>query len=275
MVEGHLTKLAFVKTSFVANPNKKGNSLPKSHKQGKVVHKPKVVKPYVPIRNVPVARKYLTTPGTPSALAGFMNPSAAQKEVVVQYQNYFDSVASSYQQIKVDTSDNPMSTSGTFSEGIGRVDSFELWALPQFNLTTNSSTTMVAFGVPVSSGGNPACAAQQTTVLTPTSVSDWVKVGSWRRSELFADSIILPLDDGVEGFVLGTCTVLDVDTLTLAETILQYRAVYDIAWTMPSASRLNQAVLTSTSSNAWSAAVTGSLSTEDVMSSYIRLSNRT
>lgn len=170
-----------------------------------------------------------------NALRGFSNPSSSTNELVLQITDYFDSpgdVDFAFQQWNTNSYFDLFDSKYQNQANLAKLVSFDLWALPDFDVDTAVSAVMVLFGVPVQSSGLSVCAAQKTTLLTPTSVSDWVKVGSWRAKSLYADANVQPPADTTL-ICGGSFVVVDPDTMEPVATKIQYRAEATFAITMP------------------------------------------
>ena len=120
----------------------------------------------------------------------FWNPTASSREIVFKFVDFFDSPGTSgqtsdpysaFQQFKFDIGDVVNWTDNAVTTAAGaRVLRYRLYALPNFDPNFVSiATRAVLFGLPVRVGSEGAIVtvATKTTILTPTSVSDWVLVG--------------------------------------------------------------------------------------------------
>jgi hypothetical protein len=93
------------------------------------------------------------------------------------------------------------------------------------------------------------CAAQSTTLLTPTSVSDWVKVMDWEASKLFKDSNIRPQiivgESTVDRMPVASGVVLNPDDLTPLTTDgaqIQFMIRVKVAYSLPQVTTANFAL---------------------------------
>lgn len=208
--------------------------------------------------------------GMPSQLqAVFNNPTASTKEMVVTLVDFFESpkeTVSPYQQFQLDLKNMLGFNAGSTGAAspLARVTKFELFALPRsINADVAAATLAVLFGLPVNAGTGGtagATAAVKTTILTPTSVLDWVLVGSWNENTI--TSTAQQLISGSNGLtVLGTFAVFNPDDWTPVADPLQYMAKVTIAQALPSYFTVMGAVPTAISENAYSS-VTGSEATQ-------------
>lgn len=189
------------------------------------------------------------------------NPTGASKELVFKCYDFFDfssSTATAVHQYKFAANNfNIAPPSDTATPGVvpdanvGKIISVKLWALPQFAIDTSSSLYEVLFGVPVCNYGettvvgNPitgidqesfrGTAGQCTTVLTPTSVSDWVLCGSYTSKSLFKDSNFSPVFDDGSGQALFTYAVVNPDDgqQVSENTSIQFMVEVEIAQALP------------------------------------------
>jgi hypothetical protein len=134
----------------------------------------------------------------PRALMGFDGGDSSTKEILFRYTSYFnsqDQAATGNSGVYYFRTDQDfIENAASSGSPVMKVESVSLYALPAFGLDTTSSPVMVLFGVPVRSmdGTFIRNAAQQSTLLLPTSVSQWVKVGGWTADKLFEDSTLQP-----------------------------------------------------------------------------------
>lgn len=172
----------------------------------------------------------------PLALSGgFVDPTSSTNELLLDVTDYFDSTGDAefaFQQW-LTTSDYQIFNPKFNQANMVKLVSFDLYALPDFDLDTAASPVMVLFGVPVQVSGTSSCAAQQTTLLTPTSVSNWVKVGSWSAKSLFADANVAPPDSEGDRICGGSFVVVNPDDMEPSALRIQYRAEARFAITMP------------------------------------------
>lgn len=210
-------------------------------------HPHKKIGPPIPVRA-------LASP----AMSGWVNPTASNKELVVRATDYFDSAPKFYTQYLFSVNEN-----GIFqSPGLGssanycRVLSAKFYALPRFsNDAISSATVLVAFAVPATLPLNSASTVeeqnstslcQKSTLLTPTSVSDWVLVGEM-KSTAFDRSQAVPAYAANPGSnaglqVLGTLALLNPDDGTLSTSKVQYRVDIEYAQTVPNIATIKGAV---------------------------------
>ena len=174
----------------------------------------------------------------------FNNPSASDREIVTTIIDFFDfdfqtEPALAYKQyIFYPNNVYGMATASPGAPNpLGRPLSHELWALPRFvNDSVGTAGVAVMFGVPVTAGSGltASTCAQQTTFLTPTSVSDWVKVGEWNEKTVdLSTQQLLVAPDG--GTAMSTFTVIDPDdsTLITSGNPIQFMAKTKVAQALP------------------------------------------
>ena len=151
----------------------------------------------------------------------FMNPTSSDREIRTTLVDFFDynfgtDIALAFRQYLFNVAN--VYGFNTASPGapnpMAQVLAFQLWALPRFsNDNVARATLAVLYGLPVTGGAESTTgttAALQTTILTPTSVSDWVKVGEWNEKTIDLTTqqpLITP--DG--NSALGTFVVVDPD----------------------------------------------------------------
>jgi len=129
---------------------------------------------------------------------GFDGGEASTKEILFRYTSYFNSLdqaaTGNSGVYYFRTDQNFIENAASTGSPVMKVESVALYALPGFGLNTAASPAMVLFGVPVRSmdGTFIRNCAQQSTMLLPTSVSQWVKVGGWTADKLFGDSTLQP-----------------------------------------------------------------------------------
>lgn len=93
--------------------------------------------------------------------------------------------------------------------------------------------------------------------MTPTSVSDWVCVGSWQEQTVFSSSEVSPAFVTPSGdaepslMALGTFAVLNPDDLTLSSSVVQYRVELEVAVTMPVLSNIRASIPSANEPDAW------------------------
>jgi len=210
------------------------------------------------------AKNVVVKASMPSPLQSvFNNPTAAAKEMLVTLTDFFESpaeVLSPYQQYQLDLRNALGFNSGSTGvvAPLARVTKFELFALPRTqNAAVAASTLAVLFGLPVNAGTGEsagATAATKTTVLTPTSVLDWVPVGSWSESTI--TSTVQQLLTTPEGLtILGTFAVFNPDDWTPTNDAIQYMAKVTMAQALPSYFTVQGAVPTAIGETAYSSPV--------------------
>jgi len=112
----------------------------------------------------------------------------------------------------------------------------ELYALPKFALDSVASSILIVTTCPVICGNSSltAAGAVQSTLVLPTSVQKWVKVGSWTASQLFDSSEYLPAietETGNQPIFSGVC--LNPDSLAVAASNVQMKIVLHLAQAIP------------------------------------------
>jgi hypothetical protein len=169
---------------------------------------------------------------------GWYNPKSSSKEIKVVLTDFFDStdgILGTYQQWLFSPV-NPFfpSAAGSADANLGKVTKVRFYALPSFTLDTSASPQMVIFGLPVLASGVGACASQQSTLLTPTSVSDWVSVGGWDASKIFADANVIPaVNDATSATPLGSLRVVNPDDYSASSVIVQFMVQAHVSYTLP------------------------------------------
>ena len=177
----------------------------------------------------------------------FMNPTSSDREIRTTLVDFFDydfgtDIALAFKQYLFNVAN--VYGFNTASPGapspMARLLGFQLWALPRFsNDNVADATLAVLFGLPVTGGAEgttATTAALQTTLLTPTSVSDWVKVGEWNE-ETIDSTTQQPLITPDGNTALGTFVVVDPDDfeVLLDATLpsVQFMAKTTIAQALP------------------------------------------
>lgn len=213
----------------------------------------------------------------------FWNPTAATREIHMTYVDFFDvkpltTDGTPYRQYKADTSsfvDLDGIAPGT-TAAFSRITGFKLWALPRtVNAGVAGAVVAVLFGLPVQPGSASSTttggtAATKTTILTPTSVSDWVLVGEWNEKTLATTSQVLDING--TGFVaLGSFAVCDPDDFNLityeseSETGIQFMAEVSFAQTIPNVVNVAAGVSAAADVTVYTSTTGGSLSTNPMM----------
>ena len=229
----------------------------------------------------------VSTAAMPTELKSiFFNPTSATREIVYTVTDFFDSTGDEtlqYQQIQM-SMENPLGmlhAQGTPTP-FGRVEKFDLYALPRsVNAAVASSTLAVLFGLPVVGGSVPSdettagneakgTAATRTTILTPTSVSDWVHVGHWDRKTLELSSQSLQAQQGMT--VLGAMTVVDPDKWTPVTSKIQYMAKTTIRQSLPNTVEVTGTVPSGGNANMFNIASTATPGKLDLMVEAIGVS---
>jgi len=202
------------------------------------------------------------------------NPSGSQKELVWEFVDFFDYVKSTatptkpFRQYILDVSNNIITPSPLNpAKNIGRVEKVKLWALPQFDIDVGIASIAVDFGVPVVQSGaasalvsaNEATAAQKGTLLTPTSVSDWVLVGSYDAKSIFDQSNFGPVFNTSGDQVLFTVAVVNPDDGKESGSTVQFMLECTMSQTIAPQNNIKMKLIESADTNAWSQAGTGSV----------------
>lgn len=178
--------------------------------------------------------------GTTNYMEGFYDPTDATSEIRFRVTDYFDSSANAtnyVDQYLFDVSQEfvrPSPISGMNST-MCFVESVTLFALPGFSVATNTGALLVPFHVPVkfNANGETQTACQQSTLLTPSSVSNWVKVGSWKAKKLFRDGIYSPIRSQGSNQVLFCVGCFEPDDLTPTTVKVQFRAEIIVSQNLP------------------------------------------
>lgn len=195
------------------------------------------------------------------------NPTSAGNEVILAVTDYFDSdptAASQAYLVNVPSLPTISSVDGS-SEAYGnRIKRVHVHALPRFEEDTATSSSLVMFAVPAlrpitgdDSGKNYF--AQDATLLTPTSVSNWVKVGSYDFDNLFGvtgyEPVYTNVNDTVKKSLLNVfeIQVLDPDDFTASKNAIQYRVDIEYAANVPLIQQVYQTVLSE--ATAWKGGV--------------------
>lgn len=221
------------------NPPNKGKNV-KNDKNIKKVVRPSAYKPPARAVKAFAARQS----ADPKLASIFNNPSAANSEIHVTLTDFFESSSGLelYQQHLADLASLAklinVSTSGT-SRPLARITKYELFALPRFNNgDVAGAALMVLFGLPVTPSvaatgiAAGSTVATRSTLLTPTSVSDWVLVGRWTDHSLSsAPSMLMSNSNGYTA--LGAFVVVDPDDFLPVATTIQYMARITFAQTIP------------------------------------------
>jgi len=241
-------------------------------------------------------------PGYDSFMATLTsNPQASKKELVLQAIDFFEYGGETQQALR-QYKFNPNSfnllppVSGALGgpdRNVGKITGCKVWALPSFIANGDGSgpsaaTVQVLFGVPINNfqqlnvQPDPAdntqdnyrgTAGQTATILTPTSVSDWVEVGSWKSSKLFSDSNFGPVYDDFGNQCLFTYSVVDPNAATQSAIKLQFMIEVTVEQTLPVLGTVKADQVATQSSDAWSGATTADVSDQPAMVSLVRLQN--
>jgi hypothetical protein len=151
-----------------------------------------------------------------------------------------------------------------------KVTKVNVWAQQPFagsaGLEQNTENTyVVLFGLPASNDTTTGiCVAQQSTPISPSSVPQWIHVGHWSSKTTLKDSNVdlLPESDGQ---VIAAVSLLDAQSLEPSADKVVYKIVYETLETLPVITT-NQVAVTSTSSTgAWTGAVSGTLVATNVL----------
>lgn len=185
-----------------------------------------------------------------------VNPSGSAKELVFECIDFFDYVPNPAAGLR-QYAFNPKSFnltppfpgaggSATVENNVGKIKSVKLYALPDFSLNVSAASVQVLFGCPVSKFGRydnastppeqdgfVGTVAQRATLLTPTSVSDWVEIGGWSASSLFKDANFGPTYTPSQEQVLFTISCLDPDDASLSDLNVQLMVVVEVAQSLP------------------------------------------
>jgi len=180
----------------------------------------------------------------PNTLSGFSDSGVGStREILYRITDYFDSADGTNGSVEywyrldnnfADSSPNIPQAS------YQKIHSVELYALPRFSVDTAASPVVVLFGVPIMSSvtGTSRNSAQRSTLLTPSSVSTWQKVGGWSASVLLSDTQqSLSVQSNTGGFdfaCLAACTVVDPDDYTaITDNGVQFKMVISVRQTLP------------------------------------------
>lgn len=254
-------------------------AIPASKKKSKFLHNQ--------LASLRLKRRPETGDGGFSALDSFTgsfgnNPQGSKKELVLDIIDFFDydgTTCNAVNQYKYSVNnfnivppDTNAISGAVPQKNVGKVTSVKLWALPAFSLDTDSSAVMVLFGVPVNAYGNTAIvgdpitgidqqsykgtAGQMATVLTPTSVSDWVMVGKWDATSLFGDSNFYPAYDDGSNQALFTYSVVDPDSGAATTTKIQFMVEVVQEQTLPILGSVDVGIFSGQTADLWDQAVT-------------------
>lgn len=188
--------------------------------------------------------------GSQSSLRNWIsNPDAASNEVELTLTDYFDYAdmkASGVYLLGLNSIPNMRSIyQQTDMVGAGtRIRRVRVYALPRFALDTATSAALVLFGVPTSMsqalGGqiNFVYLGQKATLLTPTSVSDWVMVGSYEFDNLFGvtgyEPVVTEVKDSLQPMTnLFEVQLLNPDDFSNLEIDCQFRVEVEYAAAVP------------------------------------------
>lgn len=178
--------------------------------------------------------------------SGWNNPSGNQSEVKLRARIFFqqggpDYNADPFSQILFDIMDNNIFTNpATSSEkNLSRIESVSVYALPVFrNVLSDGvagSVVAVLYGLPAFVGGKGLTVAQRSTILTPTSVSDWVYVGGFSHDKTFSDGNVQPQVNSSNCQVVGQVAIIDPDTgnpiVNTADDFISIQYYVDITYT--------------------------------------------
>lgn len=191
-----------------------------------------------------------------SALGMFNDPSSSMREIVMNITDYFDlehqnSRPFSYAFKNAQAIFSDLLTGG---KNFIRVRRARFHALPRFSTTgIDSSLTnfILGFLVPGVNAGalrpdevsakdrDRRATQQRTTMLTPTSVYNWIEVGTFNE-RVFRNAMIVPLNDLLvqnaddEALVLGTFALLNSDTGAIVNDVpIQMKVEIEVTATVP------------------------------------------
>lgn len=114
---------------------------------------------------------------------------------------------------------NPFNGLSGLENNLCRIKHVHFHALPKFvNDGVASNTLLAMYALPVQNGGTTSAnsvtsACQRSTILTPTSVSDWVYIGGFSQDKVFGTSTFAPTMT-FDYQVIGTLAIVDPETLT-------------------------------------------------------------
>lgn len=226
------------------------------------------------------------------------NPTGSSKELVFECIDFFDYVPNAAAGLR-QYAFNPKSFnltppfpgaggSASVEDNVGKIKAVRLYALPDFSTNVAAASVQVLFGCPVNKfgqynsastppdqGGFKATAAQKATLLTPTSVSDWVEVGSWSAASIFKDANFGPTYTASQEQVLFTIACLDPDDASLLDLNVQFMVVVQVEQSLPPLGTAQVSLVESASVDAWTGPVdnTASVNDEPVMVTLKRLQN--
>jgi len=184
--------------------------------------------------------------------SGMDNPTGATSELRIKYECFFD-LENVYKQFQIATEREIFAPDADASlSNVSQVMSVKYYCLPKFvNSDVAGAVTAVLFSVPVlragldtTAGTGEGAAFQQTTVLTPTAISDWVHVGTYSYKSMNANQFVIPGNANNTLQCFGAFGLIDPDTGNLVSegVSVQCRAVVTIAQTIPNWSFLNGAL---------------------------------
>lgn len=184
------------------------------------------------------------------------NPTGATNEIKFVYRDYFDSlgdVAKPGGQYFVDLKNLPgINYAGLGYSPVAKVVGAKLYALPRFSLDSADSAVVVLTGLPINTAvtteqaSNANYAAQQSTLLTPSSTVDWVLCGSWDAKSTLAEANIL-LSTNSDGLVpIMEWEIVDPDFLSPSAKKLQFMLEYTVSQSVPQVSLAKIAIVNPT-----------------------------
>lgn len=291
------------KTKVVATSVKRGGKNNTKPQKGVVKHTPQgavksVHHKFIPNVNVShktpkssVTRAHPHAPGLTTGMerlalnrAGsgfpFNDPTQSMSEIAYTITDYFDIVHegetepfTGVNQYYFDTSQPLFQPAPELSAPyFTRVTKADFYCLPRFSggkIDSSETSLLIAYGIPAagdlgSEENVPLTVGQKTTLLTPTSVYNWVKVGTFKESQFrstLAAPALSPLP--ILGMCLGALAILNPDDgKVLKDFTVQCRAVIRVSQSVPlSVLSAQQAVQIPDSAlpdfNPWSDVVTG------------------
>lgn len=213
--------------------------------------KPQVKKALPKKKKLPQHYELTVSKKSDYAMSGFnSNPSGSEKELNVKVSDFVDSDPGHLSTYWFDIDSNGLELFPTVASAkMGprcRVKRVTVYALPRFvNSDVSAASVLVCFAVPVTVGCSDPnessttsqSAASKSTLLTPTAVSDWVKVGYWNAEKLFSTTDMSPaFHNAGNGTLslqpLGTIGVYNPDNGSLIENTKPIQLRYDIEYSI-------------------------------------------
>jgi len=218
---------------------KQGNAPANTAVKGKTQSSQKKADPLASVRAFHSPSTIATNP-TMAALAASGGISAT-KELRYDFTDYFDTsgdAAAGYFQWVWDPAQS-IFTPGTATSSDAfpaYVRGAELYALPKFALDSKDSSILFITTCPatVSDSTTGVATSVQSTLILPTSVQKWVRVGRWSAKQIFGTSNYLPSvssSGGYQAIFSGVC--LNPDSLAVVAATLQCKIVLHISQSIP------------------------------------------